>query len=950
MDSAQPITPLRAYTRRLFRRTRLVVGFVVAVLIACLATLSVHSLAVQRQTSPFETALSLTALAACGIVVLVWAWFVLRVARPMEARLRVVDHLSSEAFDQNVLGMGWMAPDGKFIRVNRAFATLVGTTPEELVGRTAAGITYPEDAAADRDYLRRLASGEINFYTREKRYVRPDRSLVWVEITATAVRNGEGNVEFYTAQVQEITQRKQFESRMIEEESRFRAMAERLPIGLFLADRTGRFSYVNPAFELLSGHSQSSALGDGWLRMVHPEDRDGVVRGWTTANRDSSIFAQELRLIKPEKSVVWVSVVASPNVDGDQFRGHVGTCQDITKRRAAELLLKESELRFRAMADSAPVMIWLDDEDQKCIYLNKGWLAFTGRTEEEEANGAWMKGVHPEDLPRLRDTFKRCFDDRQSFRIEYRHRRHDGQYRWLLDMGVPRHDSSGQFAGYIGSCIDIDDSKRAEEQLGAARDAAESASRAKSAFLTNMSHEIRTPMTAILGFTDLLADRSLPEAVRQDHLEMIRDGGRHLLQIINDILDMSKIESGESNLTIARCDVRTICDEVIGLTRPQAAEKKLALVFEWDAGTPAVIGTNALRLRQVLLNLISNAIKFTDAGTVGLSVSPVPASDPPQLQFQVRDTGPGISPENLGRIFTPFYQADTSLTRPAGGTGLGLSISKRLAELLGGQMSVESRPGVGSTFIAVIASLPPTASNVKPRPAVKPFSTRAGVGLRALVVDDSEAIRSLLAQSLARLGVNVIQADDGKKAVELGVDPKLDVIVLDMQMPVMDGYLAARTLRERGVRTRIIAVTAHSMEGDREGCLRAGCDEYMPKPIDMQKLAEMVLGAPIEKSRVDPESVRATFRARYLEELAVEQQSLRSAVSANDARVVHKLLHSIRGAAGVYQFTSIAEGVAVCQQVLNGDLDSVAREKLDQLDQIITAARTGVDRAAANAS
>ncbi|MCC5824451.1 MAG: response regulator [Phycisphaerales bacterium] len=387
--------------------------------------------------------------------------------------------------------------------------------------------------------------------------------------------------------------------------------------------------------------------------------------------------------------------------------------------------------------------------------------------------------------------------------------------------------------------------RAAEGELRLAKEQAEAASRAKSEFLANMSHEIRTPMTAILGYADLAIEERDDPAARARHLGVIKRSGEHLLCIINDILDLSKLDAGE--MSAARDEVcpEQLCRGVVDMLRVQADSKGLDLRFEYDGAAPGAVISDAIRLRQILLNLVGNAVKFTDKGSVTVRLS-YDAHTAAAI-VRVEDTGVGIKGHDLEQIFMPFHQADSSATRRHGGTGLGLAIARRFARLLGGDIAVESRPGHGSVFTLTFHAEAPAA---RPEPgetleaAARPAGAwgsggRALEGRRILLAEDGPDNRRLISFLLGKAGAEVLAAEHGRAAVELvlgagGVAPEL--ILMDMQMPEMDGYAATRALRGAGVRTPVIALTAHAMQGDRERCLEAGCDEYLTKPINRDEL------------------------------------------------------------------------------------------------------------------
>jgi two-component system CheB/CheR fusion protein len=400
---------------------------------------------------------------------------------------------------------------------------------------------------------------------------------------------------------------------------------------------------------------------------------------------------------------------------------------------------------------------------------------------------------------------------------------------------------------YQAAQQELAERRQAEEELREAREAADAANRAKSEFLANMSHEIRTPMTAILGYADVLG-RHLTDPDNLQCVETIRRNGQFLLEIINDILDLSRIEAGKLDVERRRFRPDEVVAEVCSLMEIRAHEKRLPLALEYDGEIPETVESDPTRLRQILVNLIGNAIKFTETGGVRLTVRFVPQEE--KLRFDVADTGVGMSQEQQDRLFQPFTQADTSVTRRFGGSGLGLAICRRLTEMLGGEISFHSRLHQGSTFTFSIDTgplegVPLATPNKALELSAEDDQETLPLSCLALVVDDRRDIRYLAQHFLEQAGARVKTAQNGREAIDAiqaaqAQGEPFDVVVLDMQMPEMDGYEAASRLRAQGIQTPIIALTAAAMQGDRERCIQAGCDDYTSKPIHGARLVELV--------------------------------------------------------------------------------------------------------------
>jgi len=514
----------------------------------------------------------------------------------------------------------------------------------------------------------------------------------------------------------------------------------------------------------------------------------------------------------------------------------------------------------------------------------------------------------------------------------------------------------------------IAEARGAERDARSAREAAESANRTKSSFLANMSHEIRTPMTSILGFSERLLEEDLSDADRADAVATIRRNGEHLSQLVSDILDLSKIEAGKLALEFVACSPYGIVADMREAMAPRAQGKGLEFLIEWAGPAPESIRTDPLRVEQVLFNLVGNAIKFTDRGRILVRVGyeePAVEGRNGKLGFDIEDTGVGMDERTMTRLFRPFVQGDSSTTRRFGGTGLGLSICSHLVAGLGGAIHVSSQPGRGSVFSFHVDAGPLTGplvgedSLVPASAHVKRFPATSLDGMRLLLAEDGEDNQRLLRHLLTSAGANVSLAIDGEEAVHLALAAHahgrpFDAVLMDMQMPRLDGYEATRRLRAAGYERPIVALTANAMAPDRERCLAAGCDDYCAKPVRRAVLLEKVgrwrragtKEEPTMATRSD-RTVEADHDAglvelvrSFVEDLGRDMGAMRAALASEDHEELSMLAHRLKGAAGSYGFPEITRQAALLESAVRDGVatDAVACE-LASLEAICAAAR-----------
>ncbi len=684
--------------------------------------------------------------------------------------------------------------------INDSFMRLFGYKSEEVRGRRPGEfLTHPAMDSVVREALGEggarggLFKGETAFHTKEGR-------ACWFELEVQPLHDDAGRLTGYMALMLDISARRASEDALRRKEAEFRFIFESAPIGLcwlWVGPNGERRRLTNDAHLQICGLRREQMDEPGIFKSVtHPSDWPAqAVLYAKLQTGEIDHFKREKRYVRPDGTLHPAEITFRRFRMPEGGYQEVSTLVDLSPIKEAQANLKLQESLFRFIFDFVPVgLSWGEPDHDDSRIINAEHARITGvSVEESRQPGVYRRRSHPDDL-RVQDALveKVRAGEINHFTLDKRFLGPAGRVTWAHLIRSYHRDASGRLTQEINALIDITDERLRAEELRVAKEAAERANLAKSQFLAMMSHEIRTPMNGVIGMTSLLLDSKLTREQRE-FVETVRHSGDALLTIINDILDFSKIESGKLEVENETFALRECVEAALDLLAPRVAEKRLDLLYEIADGVPGMVRGDSTRLRQILVNLLGNAVKFTEAGEVEVTLRAQPAvGDRVELAFAVRDTGIGIAPEGLGRLFQSFSQVDASTTRKFGGTGLGLAISKRLAELMGGRMWAESAEGRGSTFFFTI-QVESVASKPRPYLAAGKASLE---GKRLLVVDDNATNRRILTTLAAGWGLSVRAAASGSEALEwIKGGESFDAAVLDMQMPEMDGTMLAHEIR-----------------------------------------------------------------------------------------------------------------------------------------------------------
>ncbi|MBS3733732.1 MAG: PAS domain S-box protein [Phycisphaerae bacterium] len=910
-------------------------------------------------------------------------------ARTCDARLHaaeqqrrlVMEHIAERVnFSDRTMTVQWVNPRG---------CELAGKAPEELVGHHCYEIWGGRDEPCPNcPVLEAMETGR-----RCSRDMQTPDGRTWF-VTGAPVRDKQDEAIGAVEAAIDITERKRMEAALRDSEQRFRTLADLLPGIVTETDIEGNIIFANRNAYHVMGYSQEDVRrGLNCFDMIVPDER-----GRARANAGRALAGEDPGLneytgLRKDGSTFPALIHSGRIQRGGRVTGLAAIIMDITEKRQAEEGLRISEQWHRVLfTSSRDAIMTLEPPSWNFTSGNPACIGMF-RCEDEadlcrrglaELSCDYQPDGHHSNV-KAREMIARAMRDGSHF-FEWTHRRVGGD---LFPASVLLTRVELQGRAFLQATVrDITSRKRAEKKLERAKDRAEAATRAKTAFLANMSHEIRTPMTAILGYAELLGDLDAGQTDWAECVSMIRSNGQFLLELINDILDLSKIESGRMTLDIRAVAVSEMLTQLTRTLSSRAAEQGDTLDVTYATPVPETIQTDGVRLRQVLMNLLSNAIKFTENGHVRVAVSYEPQWRDGQaaVRFDVEDDGIGIRPERLEKLFEPFEQADASTTRRYGGSGLGLPVSRRMVELMGGGVTADSTIGKGSVFTVTIPAV--VRENVRMLETHKETSvvgdtTRQSSALprlddvRVLLAEDGKSNQRLIERFLTGAGATVEIVENGGKALERAAEGAFDVVLMDMQMPVMDGSEATRLLRQRGYAGPVLALTAHALNGDSDHSIAAGCEAHLTKPIDRAKLLSAVAqyaavaeaetpeasgdgtddgdasAGQAETDSSTPDVLISEFAdepdmadivADFVDRLGERIDAMRAAFEQGSWDDLRRAAHQVKGAGGGYGYPSVSQTAAKLESAAENEDRQASQRWLAALDGLARAAVRGQAR------
>ena len=774
---------------------------------------------------------------------------------------------------------------------NLAFEKYLGLKKEDIAGKSVYDV-FPRDLADKYDEMDLALFDKPGIQVYESSISYADGTRHDVVFNKATYTDAKGNISGLVGVIQDVTERKYAEEALRESEEKYRSLVENLNDVIYTVDPQGVLTYASPIIEKITGYSAEEVIGRHFSHFIHPDDLPDLVTSFQRS-MEGLIEPFEFRIVHKAGNVCYVRTSSRLLLRDDQKLGLIGVVTDITERKYAEEALRNKDRLLQGVALATNILLTETDlnsainqtlellgsaAEVDCVYIFKNqppafdahltsqyyeWVRDKVAPQADDRdlkNGAifpiasrWYEALsagHPikglvHEFP---ESEREILESRQVMSLLAIPVLVEGQF-WGFVGFDDRHSeriwTGADISILHASVISIGGAiarKHAEEELRRAKDAAEASTVAKSQFMASMSHELRTPMNAVIGMTSLLLGEELTSDQRE-FVEIIRASGESLMILISSILDFTRMDKDKVELESQPFELHRCIEDCIELMRSETDRKGLLLTCTFETDTPAMIIGDPTRLRQVLGNLLDNAVKFTDKGEVLVTVSSKQSGDHKEIHFAVKDTGIGISQDQMHKLFQPFSQVDSSDSTKYGGAGLGLATSKKLVEIMGGRIWIESKLGLGSTFhftvlAQEVAKKPDMVENTR---LIDEIFSRPLHSLRILLAEDSEVNQVVMLKMLKRLGYRADLATNGIEALQALERQPYDIVLMDVKMPEMDGIEASRIIRKLWPEgPKIIAITAYALEGDRERCFEAGMDGYISKPVNILELAEVL--------------------------------------------------------------------------------------------------------------
>lgn len=771
-----------------------------------------------------------------------------------------------------------------------------------------------------------------------------------LRINARPIIGSNGKIKFAIAVLEDITEIKRNERALIRANTELETIFRNASTGIILLDPTGKIVQWNPEAERIFGWTAQEVIGKALQEVILPEvfikqQQESIRLFFETKGKNTSTGTKEIPAKRKDNTIIDIGMNISPTLINEE-NCYIIFVLDITENKKNVEALKKTAVQLVEAQRVGNIGSWEWDPINKKMHRSDEMYRIFGVSKEDGAEVDYAQLVHPDDREYMDRIIEKSYQDHMPFNFFFRIIRPDGEERVLNSKGKVVVNDRNIVTRLVGTSQDVTDIKKAEQELMKAKQIAEQSLVLKETFLANMSHEIRTPMNAIIGFTDILIKRNLP-AQEKEYVQIIKNSGENLLRIINDILDISKIEADMIVFEEHPVSITEIFKSLQTMMQQKATEKGLELAYRAEPGIPDVLLGDPTRITQILINLTGNSIKFTKTGKVEVNAKLLrEEKERSILQFTVNDTGIGIPEDKLNSIFERFKQAEDHTTRNYGGTGLGLSIAKQLVELQGGQMSVTSRLNYG-TQITFTLPLKKTKEVYEIKPVVEEykFDPKELKKLKILLAEDNPINVKLVLSLFSDYGIEADVAENGKEAVELVKINYYDLVLMDMEMPEMNGYEATTVIREElKNKVPIIAMTAHAMAGEREKCFKLGMYDYISKPINANLLFEKIYNA-TEFVKIWNKSAKKVINLEYLTnimsgkkeliretiEIFVKQASedlpiINDAITKDDYLTVKRFAHRMKSTVTMMGIDSLRP-VLEEMEVLGNDKNNMSRIK-----------------------